>query len=428
MKAAAKVLTFPLAQQDPTIIAYERGLIGGCLADTRGVRAWPTLQATEFYLERHRVIWEAMTNLTETTEHPTLLDVTEALRAADRLDEVGGVAAVAEMVEAGTPVFDLQGYGSKVREAATARAKQKFAADLASDPDMPAAVIEQSLRALESGSAVASASPTEVLRVERERINTEPAIFTGLPNLDRRTHGIYRGQVLVLGGRTSHAKTTFAAFLGWRLAQREISVDYLSLEERDVDIIAKWTAVRTGIPTWQIQRGHLSPDEERRVDAAAAEIETMPLRVFTSRSHYESEVIAAVAASKAEVVVLDHIQQIITPSDEPRAYALERIMSRLAAIAVADRKLIVVCAQINRRIDGSKEAPTLADLRDSGGIEQIARTVWFTYYPSKHDPKRPPTDFEIIIAKAATGPTGVVDMFFDYSCGRFEAGEEGRDD
>jgi replicative DNA helicase len=426
MKAAAKVLTFPLAQQDPTIIAYERGLIGGCLADTRGVRAWPTLQATEFYLERHRVIWEAMTNLTETTEHPTLLDVTEALRAADRLDEVGGVAAVAEMVEAGTPVFDLQGYGSKVREAATARAKQKFAADLASDPDMPAAVIEQSLRALESGSAVASASPTEVLRVERERINTEPAIFTGLPNLDRRTHGIYRGQVLVLGGRTSHAKTTFAAFLGRRLAQREISVDYLSLEERDVDIIAKWTALRTGIPTWQIQRGHLSPDEERRVDAAAAEIETMPLRVFTSRSHYESEVIAAVAASKAEVVVLDHIQQIITSSDEPRAYALERVMSRLAAIAVADRKLIVVCAQINRRIDGSKEAPTLADLRDSGGIEQIARTVWFTYYPSKHDPKRPPTDFEIIIAKAATGPTGVVDMFFDYTCGRFEAGEEQR--
>jgi replicative DNA helicase len=364
-----------------------------------------------------------MVNLTEITEHPTLLDVTETLRAGDRLDEVGGVAAVAEMVEAGVLVFDLQGYGAKIREAATARAKQKFATDLAADPDMPAAVIEQALRALESGSAVAS-NPTETLRAERDRIATEPAIFTGLPNLDRKTYGIRRGQVLVLGGRTSHGKTTLAAFLGLRLAQRGVSVDYLSLEERDVDIVAKWTAAMTGIATLQIQHNRLSPDEERRVDAAAADIETMPLRVLTSRSHYEPEVIAAVAASKAEVVVVDHIQQIITLGDENRAYALERIMSRLAAIAVADRKLVIVCAQINRRIDGTKEAPTLNDLRDSGAIEQVARTVWFAYYPSKHDPKRTPTDFELIIAKAANGPTGVVDLFFDYQCGRFEAGEE----
>ncbi len=191
-----------------------------------------------------------------------------------------------------------------------------------------------------------------------------------------------------------------------------------------MDIVAKWTAAMTGIATLQIQHNRLSPDEERRVDAAAADIETMSLRVLTSRSHYEPEVIAAVAAAKAEVVVVDHIQQIITPGDENRAYALERIMSRLAAIAVADRKLVIVCAQINRRIDGTKEAPTLNDLRDSGAIEQVARTVWFAYYPSKHDQKRAPTDFELIIAKAANGPTGVVDLFFDYTCGRFEAGEE----
>lgn len=154
------------------------------------------------------------------------------------------------------------------------------------------------------------------------------------------------------------------------------------------------------------------------MDEAADELDLLPLDVLTGRSHAEAEVVAAVAQSSASVVIVGHIQQVVT-DDDNRAYGLERVMSRLAAIAVADRKLIIVAAQINRAIDGRKEAPTLADLRDSGGIEQVARLVMLVYWPVKHHPDRSPANYEIHVAKNSHGATGQVELTFDSRCGRF---------
>jgi replicative DNA helicase len=416
------VASVPIPAPDPGVIEYERALIGGCLADTRGVKVWPPLRPEEFVLDRHRLIWEAMLDLVEWSTHPTLLDVTERLRQSGDLDAVGGVATVAEMVEAGVHVFDLAGYGRVVREAATTRAKVAFAATLAGDPTMDAAAIEVALRALESGGATASLPASEVLAAEAERLAHEPPLYADLPNLDRKLHGFPRGEIGVIGGRTSHGKTTFTAFLAHRFASSGTPVDYLTLEERDVDIIAKWIALRTGIPTWKILRDRLDAEERATVTEAALALESLPLTVLTTRSHHEADVVAAVAASHAPVVVVDHVQQIVT-ADDSRAYGLERVMSRLGAIAVADRKLVLVCAQINRTVDARKGAPSLNDLRDSGGIEQVARLVLLLYWPWKHDGERNANEFEVHIAKAHTGPTGAVDLTYDYTCGRFSGGE-----
>jgi replicative DNA helicase len=98
-------------------------------------------------------------------------------------------------------------------------------------------------------------------------------------------------------------------------------------------------------------------------------------------------------------------------------------MSRLSSIAVADRKCLIVCAQINRTVDGRKTAPGLNDLRDSGAIEQAARVVLLAYWPVKHDTERNPAEYEVHIAKAHMGPTGIVPLTYQYTCGRFSGGE-----
>ncbi len=423
MKRPADI-TVTLQTQDPSIIDIERGLIGGCLVDTRGVRVWPlTLRPQEFFLEKHRVIWQAMLDVSEQTSQGDLTLLADALRRAGKLEEVGGAAALAEMMEA--PAFDLARYAVIIREAATHRAKVAFGAKLASNPDMSADDVAKALRALDSAVGAATDSPLQDFLAERERIANSPALTTGLYRLDQQTRGISTGQVITIGGRTSHGKTTFATFLGKKFAERGISVDYFSLEERRPDIVNKWIAQETGIPIWKLMRERkLDHEDEVLAERAARGLEELPLRAYTIRSHRETDIIAAVAASKAAVVFIDHVQQIVTPSDEPRAYALERIMNRLVAIAIADNKVIFVAAQINRTIDTKKTAPDLNDLRDSGGLEHVPRQVWFVYWPAKYHADRAPHEFELHIAKAAVGPIGPVQMTWEPSCGRFSAGEK----
>jgi replicative DNA helicase len=426
MKPTAGDITFTLQGQDPGIIEIERGLIGGCLVDTRGTKAWPmTLRPHEFYLDRHRIIWQAMLDLSEETGQPDLVLLIDTLRRAGNLDAVGRGAALAEMVEAGSGAFDLAHYAALIREAATSRARVAFGAKLASNPNMSSEQVEKALRALDSAVGAATASPLEDFRAERKRIENSPALKTGLYKLDGMTRGISTGQVITIGGRTSHGKTTFSTFLGKQFAKLGISVDYLSLEERRPDIVNKWIAQETGIPIWKLMREtKLDYEDEVLAERAAMKLDALPLRAYTIRSHHETDIIAAVAASKAAVVFIDHVQQIITPADEPRAYALERIMNRLVAIAISDNKVIFAAAQINRAIDSRKSAPELNDLRDSGALEHVPRQVWFVYWPAKYHADRHPYEFELHIAKAAVGPIGPVPMTWEPQCGRFSAGED----
>ncbi len=201
-----------------------------------------------------------------------------------------------------------------------------------------------------------------MLATEQERLRKDPPLYSGLHGLDAILHGFPRSKVIAVGARTSHGKSTFTTFLAHKFAKRGTAVDYITLEESDADIIAKLVAIETGIPVWKLlSHEPLEPEDQAAADAAALGLEALPLSVLTMRSHYEADVLAEVARSQADVVIVDHIQQILTDGDS-RVYGLERVMSRLGAIAVADRKCVIVTAQINRSIDARREAPTLNDL------------------------------------------------------------------
>lgn len=404
---------------NPDVIEYERALIGGCLADTRGCRVWPPLRPEEFLLERHRIVWQTMLDLTETTDHPTLLDVTTDLTRTGMLDVVGGVAEVAQMVEAGAHVFDFQGYGRRIREAATERARIAFGKDLAAHPQMTGEALERAMRTLESTTAIPSLLPSETFRAEQERRQLEPPRRTGLRALDDKlAGGVAPGQVIVIGGRTSHGKTAFSTFLARTMARGGLPVDYLALEESTESIHARWISQVAGIPLFALRHGELAAPDQQAAERAALELDTLPLTVLRLRVAREEDVLAAVSASRAPVVILDHLQQVIT-AGRTRVYELERVMGRLSGIAASDRKVILVTAQVGRGADQRGEAPQLADLRDSGAIEQIARQVWLLYWPARHKNGANPAEYEVNVAKNSEGPTGVVHLTWDPRTGRF---------
>jgi replicative DNA helicase len=426
-----------LKDPNPAIIEYEKALIGSCLIDPRGHKIWPHLKPHDFYLEKHRVIWQAMLECCEYMDCPTVLAVVEHLRGEgfvkggfNRLDEVGGPAGVAELVVDGMELYDPQAYGRKIRQASCERQRQAFAANLMANPRMSDQEIATALGDLEESEAELTAMPSESFKVEQDRLDSEPAVKTGIPNIDQILKRLPLGICLAVAGRTSHGKTAFGSNLGRMLTEGGVATDYLSLEERGEAIQFRWISQLTGIPLQQLRQERIADFYDLgKIAVATEKLDALPLQVLTLRSTTEDRVIAAVAASNATVIIVDHLQQVITGVDDKRNYALQRVMTRLTNIARAERKLIIVLCQLGRSADARDGAPLLSDLRDSGSIEEIARMVWLLYWPWKHkskdedDVERDRNEYELEIAKNNEGPTARVKLFYQPHNGRFSGGE-----
>jgi replicative DNA helicase len=406
---------------DAEALSIERALIGGCLVDTRGCREWPSLLPSYFYLLKHEWIWQAMLDLTEVSEHPDLLMLAQELHRTDRLVDVGGTAYLVALVEEGTCAVDLRRYGALVRRGAAERDRQRLAGELLAHPE-GSEEVEAILRSLEEQPGQPAALASLFTRLEA---GSTAAIETGLEAIDSRLGGVKVGQLTVIAGRTSHAKTALVCDLAKRFARGDHSVDFITLEDPAEAIAARLIAGDGGRSVRFVREGRLAG-----LDAERLALELLPITVTSVPGCKESAVIGAVAASRAEVVIIDHLQQIGLDGadDESRNYVLERIMGRLAAVARRDGKAVILTAQLNREMERTKREPTLADIRDSGAVEQAARVVLLVYWRSKHDPHADPADYLVKIEKNSEGATGRASLKWNAATGRFwDPTEEARD-
>lgn len=416
-----------LVARDPykpgKIAEIEHALIGACLLDARGIKSWPLLNAEEFWMERHRKIWSVMLELAEGTDNPDPLLVANELERRGELEEVGGVPKLVQMTEDGINVLDIGYYGRCVREAAKEREKIMLAAALFHRPDMSSEEIEAVLAKMETGSAVRAPLLSESWLEEQERLKRNPPVKTGYRVLDSLIQGCSRGKMIIVGGRTSHGKTSWLTDFTRRAARNGHSVDYLSLEETASGVHARWIAQEAALPVWAVSQGRLGPIDRSRADAAVEELQVLPLTALTVKRPDEASIVATVKASRAEIFVLDHLQMAVTSGREPRTYGLERLLNRIAVVGVSENKILVVASQLSREMDKRRDRPVLSDLRDSGGTEQAGRLILLLYWPRKYHADKDPTYYEVEVAKHTEGPTGNVVLTYDAATGRFHGGE-----
>lgn len=395
---------------DPVSLSIERSLIGGCLLDSRGCREWPALPSSRFFMERHRLIWDAMLDLTEVSDRPDLLMLADELRRTDKLEEVGGTLYLMQLVEEGTCCVELRRYGALVQRSAAERDRLALASALAQDP-AGSEHVEAILRALEEQPGISEGLTSIYARLAQH--NREVSYETGMEYLEA-----YAGQVTVIAGRTSHGKTAFVCDCLKRWARQDILVEMVTLEDSPEAIGARLLAGDSRKSVRYVRRSRLSGlDGERNA------LEMLPIKVTSVPGCREDAVVGAVAASRAEIVVVDHLQQIGLDSEEGKRHnQLERIMARFGAVARRDAKAIVLTAQLNREMDRQRRRPELADIKDSGAIEQACRACWLLYWPAKHEAKtapKNPHDYDVIIAKASEGPTFRKAIKWDPKSGRF---------
>lgn len=405
--AAKRTVTKLPPGADSETLACERALLGGMLLEP--CQAWPIIYASEFVLDRDQKIAQVVMDLTEVTDRPDLLLVTHELARRELLDEIGGPAYLAGLVEDAGIAYHLAAYAERVRRGARERARVAIATEILHAPE-GSQHLEALLRSLEEqpGHSEPLSRAFSSLEAQGSQL-----IETGIPGIV-----LVPKTVTVLGGQTSHGKTAFILELSVRLAEEGHWVDVITLEDPTEAVAARLLARETGQSIYAIRyaRALGKTNEDAR-----ARLEGLPLSITEVLGCREAAVIGAVAASKAKVVVVDYLQKIAFDDhgEEKRTYLIGDVMSRLSSIARRDDKAILATSQLSREMEKTKRPPTLADFADSSAIERQARQAWACYWPAKHSDKADPMDYQVRLLKVAEGPTYPVALRWSPKSGRF---------
>lgn len=419
----------------PHNLDAEAALLGCVLLEGRPAMdtvASSSLVSSDFYTEAHRLVYKAMWSLYERDEAIDLITVNAELLRQGTQQQTGGPAALAQLAEEGAIAANLMSYAEIVADHGQSREVISKATETivdAFDGQKPVeeviGTLQTSLERLTARRRGIAHDPAESLR--RIIASWERGVVkVGLTALDDMTGGITRGQLIAVAGRTSSGKTAFAWDRAIHSARQGRAVEVLTLEENEDAATRRAAANISGVSVAKLRDGQrLTQPEYERFQDAIRELQDLPLTIRGIQalgSKTEAKIVGAVALSRAEVIIIDHLHKIELGrqgKDDLMTYRIRRLLDRLEAIAARDGKVLWINAQLGRDMEAQKRPPITADVRDSGSVEETARQLWLLYWPWRTDPDADMSRFEIYVAKNSEGGTGKVELKFRPDCGRF---------
>jgi replicative DNA helicase len=434
-----------LRKLPPQSIEAEESVIGGVLLDNAALdRAIELLTADDFYREVHRKIMRAMVDLHERTEPVDLVTLTEALKARGELADIGGSTYLAELADKVPTAANVAYYARIVHQKAVLRGLIQTATEIATAGYEPNPDIDQFLDDAEQKIFAISERKTRpaFFRVRDIMVDSMKAIeemydrkeaVTGVPtgfvDLDRKTAGLQPSDLIIIAGRPSMGKTAFAlnlaqyaalnAGIGVAVFSLEMSKEQLALRLLCGEARVDMAKVRSGFapdrdfPKLVTAAGHLS-DAPIYIDDTPA-LSVLELRAKARRLKRERE-------ARLGLILVDYLQLMRghTGADN-REQEISGISRSLKALAKELSVPVVALSQLNRQVESRAEKrPIMADLRESGAIEQDADVIAFLYRPIVYDKNANERDAEVIIAKQRNGPIGTVNLTFMPEYTRFE--------
>jgi replicative DNA helicase len=423
----------------------EAALLGSALQDPFVLEDVGPLEPADFYIHRNGWIWQAILDNGETAN---VITVSDSLERRGQLEEAGGMAYLAQLITSTPTAAHAEAYAALVRREAVRRRLLAAATDLATealaadDPEAAAAKHARALDALSVGDMRGQVVGLGVAAREwydrmEERIlkGTLPGVTTGYPTLDRKTNGLRRGELMILAARPSVGKTSLAAQMSVRQARAGLRVGVLSLEEKRATWNEAAAAAELGLDTMKA-----TTDDLARMWAKCEEYNALPLEIYdegyTGMAALERAVRnMARSLGGLDVLYLDHLAYVDhgagSPKDRHLPYLIGLSTKRMAKLAKTYNCAFVCLCQLNRDSARGGDEPALTDLRDSGEIEQDARTVWFIHRPGYYADPEPPADkpqpARILVRKNSSGPTGRIDLAFVKCYRRFAEYAQGDD-
>ena len=420
-------------------------MIGGVLLDNTALdRALELLVPDDFYRDAHRKIMRAIIELNQRNEPVDLITLTDALKSRNELQEIGGAAYLADLTERVPTAANVAYYARIIKDKAILRQLIHTATDLTARSyetpgDVEGFLDEAEHRIYEIAErktrpsffrlrdiVVESMKAVEQLYERRELVTGVP---TGFVDLDRKTAGLQPSDLVIIAGRPSMGKTALALNVAeYAALEADTGVAIFSLEMSKEQLVLRMLCSEARVDQSKVRAGFAAERDYPKLAIAAERLSDAPIYIDDTPALSVLELRAKArrlkrdADAKLGLVIVDYLQLMRGPLTDNREQEISGISRSLKALAKELSIPVVALSQLNRQVEQrADKKPVMADLRESGAIEQDADVIMFLYRPYVYDPKNAEEGYaEVIIGKQRNGPTGIVPLTFFSEYTRFE--------
>ncbi len=434
----------------PQNIEAEQSVLGALMIDKNAAyRILDILQPGDFYREAHNVIFATMIDLLEKNTPIDILSLTNRLEETKKLEKIGGSGYLATLVNSVSTAANVQHYAEIVRRKKVLRDLINAANHINELGYDEQGNIEQILdQAEQKIFAISQRSLTQDFtsvkkgleeayeRLEKlhEGKGNMRGIPTGYPDLDNIIGGMHKADLVILAARPSLGKTSLALNIARNIAAKEkVCVGIFSLEMSKHDIVDRLIAMEGKINLWKMRTGKLSKDGSNsdfsRIAEALASLSEMKIFIDDSPSPSVMQMRTMARRLQAEhqlgFLVVDYLQLIQSKTNNDNmVQQITEISRGLKSIARELDIPVLALSQLSRAVEQRGGHPRLADLRESGSIEQDADLVMFIYREDRDRGKENsgrPNVAKILVAKHRNGPIGDCELFFDDQYASFQS-------
>lgn len=433
-------------KRPPSSIDAERSVIGGLILDNE---AWfkieEILKPEDFYSSQHRIIFRQMQKLIQDESPFDIITLSDSLSNEKLLEQAGGLHYLAEIAKNTPTAANVVAYAEIVKERSKLRVLLNTATDIANMVYVPEGrkaedildVAEQKILAIaetdtqrgDGPRAVRDIIPSVIDRIDAMMESSDGITGTpsGFADLDELTSGLHPANLVIVAGRPSMGKTTFAMNLAENVARgADKPVLVFSLEMPAEDIVLRMISSLGRVEQNALRNGRLEDEHWAKITTAMEVLaKDFNMHIDDSAGLSPSEMRSRARKLYKEhnglsMIVVDYLQLMKVPGYENnRTQEVSEISRALKSLAKELHVPVIALSQLNRGVDDrADKRPMMSDLRESGAIEQDADVIMFVYrdevyHKDKEDNKGLG---EIIIGKQRNGPIGSIKVHFE---GRF---------
>lgn len=427
----------------------EQSLLGGLLLDASGWWDQVADQVTkqDFYVPEHRLIFEAIAKLAEKNRPIDALTIYEQLDVMGEQENAGGVAYLSELAASAASASNVVAYAEIIRERAILRHLIQVAGEISESARQPAGrSVSEILDAAESKVFKISedrpsrGGPQDVrhyLDLALERIDhlyqsdsELTGLSTGFRELDRMTAGLQPADLVIVAGRPSMGKTSFAmCMVEAAVIKGDAPTLVFSMEMPGEAIVMRMLSSLGRIDQTKVRTGKLSSEDWPRLTSAFQLLNDRPLYIDDTPALTPTEMrsrarrVARQHGGKLGLIMVDYLQLMqVSGTSENRAGEISEISRSMKALAKELHCPVIALSQLNRSLEQrSNKRPVMSDLRESGAIEQDADVICFIYRDEVYNENSESKGVaEIIIGKQRNGPIGTTRLAFLGQYTRFE--------
>lgn len=432
----------------PQNLDAESSLLGAILIDADAiVRVADIIGVQDFYDERHQRIFEAINKLYNKHSPIDILTLSNQLKEDGFLDIVGGASYLTELTNYVPTAAHVEQYAEIVSQKALRRRLIKASQEMVGmgydETQTVQALIEEAEAQLFQVSQAHVkqdiASIEDILAESFERLDELHkdkgkirGIPTGLKDVDNILAGLQRSDLIIIAARPSMGKTALTLNLAHNIATKaQQPVLIFALEMSKEQLVDRMLSMESGVDAWNIRTGNLSDNDFERIGQAMGTLSEAPIFIDDSPGITVSDLRTKARREQHKqqlgCIMVDYLQLMSGGSrfggDGNRVQEISEISRGLKAIARELNVPVVALSQLSRSVESrSPQIPQLADLRESGSIEQDADVVAFIYREDYYNPETDRKNItDLLIKKHRNGPTGNVELYFDRERQRFKS-------